>query len=132
MSNSCSKENTMPLIFKGQTESQRFRTWAAVGGAAVGVVGNYLMSDSGSKSGGGAGTTTTDKSPWLPLQPWITNNAQQGQALQAKYAAQPFSPQQTAAYQNAFNQGDYMRNLVPSLLGQMQGQQVGFNPNNPN
>jgi len=119
------------LIFKGQTESQRYRAWAAIGGAAVGVVGNALM-NSGSKSGGGAGTTTTDKAPWAAAQPWITSNMQSGQALQQQLAAQPFSPQQSAAYQNAFNQGDYMRSLVPSLLGQMQNQPVGFNQATPN
>lgn len=122
----------MPLIFKGQTEPQRFRTWAAVGSAAVGVVGSAVLSNSGSKSNGGAGTQTTDKAPWAAAQPWITNNMQTGQALQQQLAAQPFSPQQSAAYQNAFNQGDYMRSLVPSLLGQMQGQPVGFNQNDPN
>lgn len=122
----------MPLIFKGQSDRQRFRTWAAVGGAAVGVVGNALMNSGSSQSGGGAGTTTDTKAPWAVAQPWITSNMQSGQALQAKYAAQPFSPQQNAAYQNAFNQGDYMRSLVPSLLGQMQQQPVGFDQNNPN
>jgi hypothetical protein len=105
-------------------------TWAAVGGAAVGVVGNYLTSQSG-KSNGGAGTTTDTKAPWAAAQPWIASNLTQGQALQNQYQTQPFSPQQTAAYQNAYNQGDYMRSLVPSLLNQMQGQQVGYNPSNP-
>lgn len=121
----------MPLIFKGQHDHQRYRTWGAIGAAAVGVVGSAVMSDSGSKSGGGAGTQTSTKEPWLAAQPWIKQNMAQGQAMQDRYTAQPFSPQQNAAYANQYAQSDYMRNLVPSLLGQMSQQPVGYDPNNP-
>lgn len=101
-------------------------TWGYIGGAAVGVVGSALLSDSGSKSGGGAGTTTNTKEPWAAAQPWIQQNLQQGQALQNRYTDQPFNLQQQQAYNNQYAQSDYMRQLVPSLLNQMQGQQVGF------
>jgi hypothetical protein len=60
------------------------------------------------------------------------NNLQTGQNLQNRYAAQPFSDLQNQAYQNQSNQSAYMGALVPSLLGQMSGQQVGFDRSNPN
>src|SRR6476659_8253107 len=106
-------------------------TWGAIGGAAVGVVGNALMSGGGS-SNGGAGTQTTSKEPWAMAQPWIMNNLASGQRLQSQYEAQPFNAQQQQAFQNQANQGAYMRAAVPSLLRQMQGQQVGFDRSNPN
>lgn len=106
-------------------------TWGAIGGAAVGVVGNALMSSGGS-SNGGAGTQTTSKEPWMMAQPWIMNNLASGQRLQSQYEAQPFNAQQQQAFQNQANQGAYMRAAVPSLLRQMQGQQVGFDRSNPN
>lgn len=107
-------------------------TWGAIGGAAVGVVGNALMNSGSSQTNGGAGTQTQTKEPWLQAQPWIMNNLQQGQALQQAYRDQPFSALQNQAYQNQANQSAYMRAAVPSLLGQISGQQVGFDRSNPN
>ena len=104
-------------------------TWGAIGGAAVGVVGNALMSDSG---GGGGQTSTQSRQPWMPATPWLMNNMAQGQNLQAQYQNQPFNAQQQQAYQNQANQSAYMRAAVPSLLRQMQGQQLGFDRSNPN
>ncbi|MDM0007893.1 hypothetical protein QTI51_24620 [Variovorax sp. J22G73] len=84
------------------------------------------------KNGGaGAQSSSQSKEPWAPAQPWLLSNVVQGQALQDKYTAQPFSPQQQAAYDNSYAQSDYMRGLVPSLLNQLQGQPVGFDPSNP-
>jgi hypothetical protein len=102
-------------------------SWGAVVGAGIGLAGSMLESD----SGGGAGTQTQSKEPWAPLQPWLLTNALQGIEMQGRYQAQPFSPQQQAAYDNSYAQSDYMRDLVPSLLGQMQQQPVGFDPANP-
>lgn len=104
-------------------------TWGAIGGAAVGVIGNALTSDSG---GGGGQSQTTSKEPWLAAQPWIMNNMVQGQNLQNQYAANPFNAQQQNAYGAQANQTAYMRAAVPSLLRQIQGQQVGFDRSNPN
>lgn len=106
-------------------------TWGAIGGAAVGVVGNALMSDSGG-GGGGAGTQTQSKEPWAMAQPWILSNLVQGQNLQNAYTAQPFSQLQNQAYNNQNNQSAYMRALVPDLLGQISGQTLGFDRSNPN
>lgn len=49
-------------------------SWAAVAGAAVGVVGNQL----GSKSGG---STTTTNSPWSGTQPYLTGGYRQAEYL---------------------------------------------------
>ena len=106
-------------------------TWVAIGGAAVGVVGNAIVSDSKSgQQNGGAGASTTTKAPWSAAAPWLTSNIASGQALQQQYTDQPFNAQQQQAYNNQYAQSDYMRQLVPSLLNQMQGQQVGFDRNN--
>jgi len=107
-------------------------TWGAIGGAAVGVIGNAVMSDGKGGGGGGAGSQTASKEPWAPLQPWIMGNAITGQNLQNAYTAQPFSALQNQAYANQNNQSAYMRAAVPSLLGQISGQQVGFDRSNPN
>jgi hypothetical protein len=107
-------------------------TWGAVAGAAIGAVGSYAASKGGSSSNGGAGTQTQSKEPWLQAQPWITSNLNRGQELQTAYQNQPFSALQNQAYQNQGNQSAYMRAAVPSLLGQISNQQVGFDRSNPN
>lgn len=107
-------------------------TWGAIGGAAVSVVGGALMSGGGSDKNGGAGTQTQSKDPWAPVQPWILNNVVQGQNLQNAYTKQPFSNLQNQAYNNQNNQSAYMRALVPDLLGQISGQQLGYDRSNPN
>lgn len=104
--------------------------WGAVVGAVASGVVNKAMSK-GQDKNGGAGTQTVNKAPWQPAENWLKQNLATGQALQDQYMANPFSALQTAAYNNSNAQGDYMRNLVPSLLGQIQGQQVGFDRNNP-
>jgi len=104
-------------------------TWGAIGGAAVGVVGNAIMSDSG---GGGGQTASQSKQPWMPATPWLMNNLASGQRLQSQYEAQPFNAQQQQAFGNQANQSAYMRAAVPSLLRQMQGNQIGFDRSNPN
>lgn len=107
-------------------------TWGAVAGAAIGVVGSAMTNRGGSQTNGGAGTQTQTKEPWAAAQPWITSNLAQGQNLQNAYTAQPFSALQNQAYQNQANQSAYMHGLVPNLLGQISGQQVGFDRSNPN
>jgi hypothetical protein len=106
-------------------------SWVGIGGAAATAVIGGAMSDGG-KSNGGAGTQTQSSEPWRQAQPWIMNNLASGQRLQSQYEAQPFNAQQQQAFQNQANQGAYMRAAVPSLLRQMQGQQVGFDRSNPN
>jgi hypothetical protein len=100
-------------------------------GAAIGAVGSIAAASMSKKENGGAGTQTATKEPWLAAQPWITKNLEQGQALQDKYMAQPQSIEQQNAVANIYGQSDYMRGLIPSLLGQLGNQQVGFDPSNP-
>jgi hypothetical protein len=117
----------MPLIFKGQHATQKHRMpWgvaASVAGAAV--------SSKMNKNKGGAGTSTASNEPWLVAQPWMNDNVVKGMALQQQYASNPFSRNQTAAYENQYGLSDYARTLVPSLLGQFQDQPLGFDPSNP-
>ena len=107
-------------------------TWGAVAGAAIGVVGSAMNSGGGSQTNGGAGTTTSTKAPWLQATPWITNNMTSGQALQNQYTQTPFNAQQLGAHQALAGQTGYMNALVPSLLGQISSQPVGFDRSNPN
>lgn len=101
--------------------------WGAAIGAGIGLIGQSMQSD----KNGGAGTQTNTKEPWLLAQPWIQQNMAQGQALQDQYTKQPFSPEQLAAQRNIYGQSDYMRSLVPSLLGQLGQQPVTFDRTNP-
>jgi hypothetical protein len=100
--------------------------WGAAAGAVIGLAGDAMKDD----KNGGAGTTTSSSEPWMPATPWLLQNLQSGQALQQQYADRPFSARQLAAYDQSYAQGDAMRSLVPSLLGQLQGQPVGFDKNN--
>lgn len=49
-------------------------TWGAVAGAAVGVVGNALMSDGG--GGGGSTTSSGSMAPWDPMQKYLVGDTQ--------------------------------------------------------
>ena len=93
-------------------------------GAAIGAVGGLLSADK--KSGGGAGSSSSNREPWAMAVPWLLQNLNQGSALQSQYQAQPISARQRASLDNQYAQSDYMRGLIPGLLGQLQGQPVGF------
>jgi hypothetical protein len=100
-------------------------------GAAIGAIGAIGAASISSDKDGGAGTTTASKEPWAAAQPWLMNNINRGQDLQQRYQDQPFSTQQQNAYDNSYAQSDYMRSLVPSLLGQIQAQPLGYDKDNP-
>lgn len=97
-------------------------------GAAIGAVGGLLSADK--KSGGGAGSSSSNREPWAMAVPWLLQNLNQGSALQSQYQAQPISARQRASLDNQYAQSDYMRGLIPGLLGQLQGQPVGFDKAN--
>lgn len=103
-------------------------SWVAVGGAAVGVVGNALTKD----KNGGAGTTTSSKDPWIGAAPWLEQLLSQGQGLSTGYFTNPFSARQEAAYNNQYALSDAMKNQIPSLLMQLQTQPTGFDPSKGN
>lgn len=102
-------------------------TWFAVGGAAVGVIGQLTSSD----SNGGAGATTATKEPWSAAAPWLKSNIATGQSLQNQYAANPFNQQQLNSYGAQSNQTAYINQLIPSLLDQLGNQPTGFDRSNP-
>src|SRR5690606_8017826 len=110
----------------GAGRRRKRMSWGAVAGAAVGVVGGALTSD----KGGGAGASSSSNEPWANAQPWLVQLLNQGYGMQQDLQNQPFSPQQQTAYDNQFALSDYGRDLIPSLLGQMQNQPVGFDKNN--
>lgn len=106
--------------------------WSIAAPVIGAVASSALSSGGGSSSGGGAGSGTSSKEPWAPIQPWLLNNAVQGQNLQAAYTAQPFSNAQNQAYANQGNQSNYMRALVPGLLSQLSAQPLAYDRNNQN
>ena len=95
-------------------------------GEILGAVAGGLL---GGKGGGGSQTVSKD--PWEAVQPWLKDLISQGQDLSSYYSSNPFNAAQTAAYGNMANQSAYMRSLVPSLLGQVSGQPLAFDPTNP-
>ena len=101
-------------------------SWAAVAGAAVGVVGGAMNKD----KNGGAGSATSSYTPYATGD-WIKNLAQQGSDLSWDYMQNPMSQPQQAAFNNQYALGDSVRGLVPGLLGQLGNQQLGFDPSNP-
>lgn len=105
--------------------------WSVAAPVLGAVAGSVASSALSSDKNGGAGTQTATKEPWKAAEPWLLQNIAGGQALQDKYTAQPFSAQQTAAYNNQYGLNDYARTLFPNLLGQISSQQVGFDRSNP-
>lgn len=101
-------------------------SWGAVIGAGVGLVGQAMDK----KKNGGAGSSSQSYTPYATGD-WIKALAQQGADLSGAYALNPMSERQTAAYDNQYALSDSARALVPSLLGQLGSQQVGFDPRNP-
>lgn len=102
-------------------------TWGAIGAAAIGTVGGAMMSKDG---GGGGATQTVSKDPWAPAQPWLTSLLSQGQNLQGYYEQNPFNALQQSGYANVLAGNDYINQMVPGLLAQMN-QTTGFDRNNP-
>lgn len=97
-------------------------------GAAIGALGGIASASISSKGGGGSESSSV---PFFAAIPGMVRNANKIAELEGQYFAEPFNPQQLAAINNIYGQGDYMRGLVPGLLNQIQGQQVGFDRNNP-
>lgn len=98
----------------------------AILGPVAGALAGGLL---GGKGGGGS--QTASKEPWAPVQPWLKDLITQGQDLSSFYTDNPFNQAQINAYGNMANQGQYMRSLVPGLLGQVSGQPLAFDPGNP-
>lgn len=85
---------------------------AAILGPVAGAVVGGLMSD----SGGGEQQTAT-KEPWSAAAPWLRQQLEQGQNLQAYYQQNPWNNLQQTAYQNTFSDIDNFRNsMAPGLM----------------
>jgi len=84
---------------------------AAILGPVAGAVVGGLMSD-----GGGEQKTAT-KEPWSAAAPWLRQQLEQGQNLQAYYQQNPWNSIQQNAYQNTFSDIDQFRNsMAPGLM----------------
>lgn len=83
----------------------------AILGPVAGAVVGGLMSD-----GGGEQQTAT-KEPWSAAAPWLRQQLEQGQNLQAYYQQNPWNNLQQTAYQNTFSDIDNFRNsMAPGLM----------------
>lgn len=91
-------------------------TLAKLGGAALGALA------------GGDTTTSAQKDPWAPAQPYLLQNLKQNAGMQDYYAKNPFSTEQKAAYQglldtlanNQANAGN-MQGIANSFMGSNRG-----------
>lgn len=72
-------------------------------------------------------TQTQTRDPWGPAQPYILEALQQGQKLNQQYQAQPFSPQQQAAYNNLGGLLNLANTNAPGLLSGFQANAMGAN-----
>lgn len=105
--------------------------WSIAAPIAGAVVGGLMSDSGGSNRNGGAGTQTASKEPWSAAQPWLRSNLASGQTMQSQYAAAPFNDAQLTAYGNMGAQSDYMRQIIPGLLGTASRQQLGWDRANP-
>ena len=84
---------------------------AAILGPVAGAVVGGLMSDGGEQQ-------TATKEPWSAAAPWLRQQLEQGQNLQAYYQQNPWNNLQQTAYQNTFSDIDNFRNsIAPGLMG---------------
>lgn len=83
---------------------------AAILGPVAGAVVGGLMSDGGEQQ-------TATKEPWSAAAPWLRQQLEQGQNLQAYYQQNPWNNLQQTAYQNTFSDIDQFRNsMAPGLM----------------
>lgn len=64
----------------------------------------------------GGKTETSSRDPWGPSQQYLKNILTDADAMRANLAANPYTPQQTAAYSNAYAGLDQARSALPGLL----------------
>ena len=83
---------------------------AAILGPIAGSVVGGLMSDGGEQQ-------TATKEPWSAAAPWLRQQLEQGQNLQAYYQQNPWNNLQQTAYQNTFSDIDNFRgSMAPGLM----------------
>lgn len=97
---------------------------AIAGNVAGAVVGGLMGGDSQ------GGTQTMSKEPWEAAAPWLKQNIQTGQDLQAFYQNSPFNALQQQAYAQLLGQNNYVQSALPGLLQQFS-QHSGYDMANP-
>lgn len=83
-----------------------------VGGGSnlAGLIGGIAGATQGGK------TETSSRDPWSAAQPYLKNLLADADAMRAGLKDQPFTPQQTQQYQQAFAGLDQARGAIPGLL----------------
>lgn len=78
-------------------------------GGLLGAIGGAASSQSG--------TQTTSRDPWSAAQPFLKGLLGDADAMRANLQQNPFTPQQTQQYGNAYAGLDQARAALPGLLG---------------
>lgn len=92
--------------------------WGSVVGGLLGAVGSK------------GGTQTQERAPWAAAQPFLTGLLADADAARQQLKAQPFTPQQTAAYNAGYDLTNQARGLLGSANTWAQnGMSGGFNWN---
>lgn len=86
-------------------------------GEIIGALAGSLLGGKNSQQ-----TTASKSEPWGPAQPWIQANIGSGQALQGKYAQNPFSGLQLDAFNKAHGLGKSFMDTREGLNRQLSNQ----------
>ena len=89
---------------------------------AVSLIGGGLGLLSGGSKNGGAGASSSERSPWAPAAPYLQDNLKTNSDLQKFYQQNPFNAQQKTGLQNTLTDADQFRSRVaPGLMGFANG-----------
>lgn len=124
----------LPSVLKGLTTSGASSTSAGTSNSGLGsLLGGLLGNSNGSGSAVGAllggllgastsksGTTTSTKAPWEAAQPYLKGLLSDADTLRQDLAQNPFTAQQTNAYNQAYSGLDQARAAVPGLMNWSQ------------
>ena len=84
------------------------------GGSNLGSIVGGLLGAASSQGG----TQTQSRDPWSAAQPYLKGLLADADVMRQNLAANPFTPQQTQAYSNAYAGLDQARAAFPGLLQQ--------------
>ena len=89
---------------------------------AVSLIGGGLGLLSGGSKNGGAGASSSERTPWAPAAPYLQDNLKTNSDLQKFYQQNPFNAQQKTGLQNTLTDADHFRSTVaPGLMGFANG-----------
>ena len=111
-------------------------------GSALGGLGSAVAGNSGlgmalggllGAASGGDTTTSAQKDPWAPAQPYLKANLMQNALMQDHYSKNPFTDEQKSAYQGAANtlannqaNGPAMQGMANSFMNSKGGNFTGM------